>query len=260
MKITVVTPVLNCVKFIRSTIESVLSQRGDFELEYIIIDAVSTDGTREIINEYKNYCKIIIAPDTSVASAINKGMDLATGDVGAILMGDDTYEFGTLQAVADAFKKNPRQKWLYGRCKIVNEKGEEIRKSISLYKNIIGYFYSRNILLCENYINQPATFWRLDFWRQIGGWHSEFNRADDYHMWIKMASLSSAIHIRKYLSNFRIHAESFTSNFFEVQIDEELKIAGLHATKLHMIMHKLLCSLRRITYRLLSKINKTVIR
>ena len=258
MKVSIVTPVLNCQEFIRETIESVINQKGDFELEYIIKDGGSTDGTLDILNEYKDKVTIVTKKDSSVAEAINLGMGMATGDIGAVLMGDDTYEEGAILKVVDAFKAYPQKRWLYGKCKIINSSGGEIRKSIKLYKNLVGFYYSKHILMLENYISEPAVFWRMSLFCEIGGWHSVYIRADDYHMWMKMAQVGSAIHIRKYLSSFRLHSASFTSNYFEGQIEEELKIASNYCNSSQLLVHKVLCLARKTIYRTCSKINRVM--
>lgn len=249
MKVSIVTPVSNSREFIRDTIESVINQKGDFELEYIVKDAGSTDGTIDIINEYRDRAIIVVKKDSSVAEAINIGMEIATGDIGAVLMSDDIYEEGAIQIVVDAFKAYPQKRWLYGKCKIINSKGLEIRKAITLYKNLMGFFYSKHILILENYISEPAIFWRMDLFREIDGWYSIYSRADDYHMWIKMAQLGSALHIRKYLSSFRSHPASFTSNYFEFQIEDELQIASNYCNRFQLFIHKVLCMARKIIYR-----------
>jgi glycosyltransferase involved in cell wall biosynthesis len=157
-KVSVVTPVYNGENYIRETVESVLSQKGDFELEYIICDGMSTDRTLEILEEYKNSCRIISRNDGSPQEAINYGMNLATGEIACWLNADDLFSPGALEAVVKAFEKHPERRWLYGRCCIIDSSGGEIRKCISFYKHFIGFFYSWNILLCENFISQPSTF------------------------------------------------------------------------------------------------------
>ena len=240
MKISVITPVYNGVKFIRETIESVLAQTGDFELEYIICDSLSDDGTAEILKEYATTGKIqlISRKDQGPCDAINYGMNLATGDIGCWLNADDLFEPDALQKVVTAFKKAPNTQWMYGRCRIINEAGVEIRKPITWYKNLLGYFYSRNILLCENFINQPATFWRMELWRELGGGlNSKYKAAWDYELWLKMAESSPALHLRENLAIFRRHDGSISENNFEQQFTEELAIASEYGNCIHHLIH-----------------------
>lgn len=252
MKISIVTPCLNSKKYIRQTIESVLSQRGDFELEYIIRDGCSTDGTLDILNEYEDRCTIISEKDGSPQEAINAGMNMAAGQIGAWLNADDIYLPGTLQKVAEAFKNNPNKQWLYGRCNIIDENNKEIRKPVTCYKNLAGYFYSKNSLLCENYVNQPATFWKMDLWHKVSGnLSSNYKAAWDYELWLKMAQKSKAIHVRKLLSSFRRHTESISENHFEKQFKEELEISKQYGNFICYLIHLISIKLRTFIYKIL---------
>lgn len=237
MKISVITPVYNGEKFIRRTMDSIHSQKGDFELEHIVCDGQSCDGTLDILKDYPQ-ARVISRKDGGPFNAINYGMNLATGDIAAWLNADDVYCPGTLAKVMEYFEKNTQCQWLYGNCPIIDANDREIRKMITLYKEIIGCFYSKNILLCENFINQPATFWRLDFWKKVGGLKSEYKAAWDYELWLKMAEIAPAHHLRCDLANFRRHEESISENFYERQFAEELKIASEHGNFLHRLIHK----------------------
>jgi glycosyltransferase involved in cell wall biosynthesis len=253
MKISIITACLNSKRYIRQTIESVLSQKGDFELEYIIRDGCSTDGTLDILEEYKDKCIIISQKDGSPQEAINSGMNMANGDIGAWLNADDIYLPGALQAVVETFQNNPKKQWCYGRCNIINENDLEIRKPITWYKNLIGGIYSKNILLCENYINQPSTFWKMNLWQQVSGnLDTKYKAAWDYELWLKMANSSNAIPIRKLLSSFRRHNDSISENHFEKQFYEELEISKQYGIIIHYYIHLLLIKLRTIIYKTLS--------
>ena len=107
MKISIITVVRNNASTIKDTIDSVLKQTYS-NVEYIVIDGSSTDCTIEIIQGYKKYIKKFISEkDKGVYDAMNKGINLATGDVIGLLNGDDVYFDETvLQNVANAFKKN----------------------------------------------------------------------------------------------------------------------------------------------------------
>lgn len=237
IRISIITPVYNAEKFIRRTMDSIHNQQGDFELEHIVCDGLSTDGTLDILKEYPQ-AKVISRKDGGPFNAINYGMNLATGEIAAWLNADDIYQPGTLAKVADYFRKNPQCQWLYGNCPIIDANDREIRKAITLYKEIIGYFYSRNVLLCENFINQPATFWRMDLWRKIGGLQSVYKAAWDYELWMKMSAEAPAAHLHSDLACFRRHEDSISENFFEKQFTEELQIASEYGNLLHRLIHK----------------------
>jgi len=236
-KVSVITAVYNGEKYIRETVESVLAQTGDFELEYIICDGRSTDRTLDILAEYKDSCTIISRRDGSPQNAINYGMNMATGDIACWLNADDIFTPGALAMVVKAFEKYPERRWLYGKSCIIDSEGREIRKLITLYKNMLGFFYSWNILLCENFINQPSTFWKLDLWREVKELDSGYKAAWDYELWLNMALKSRPVHLRKYLSAFRRHESSISENNFEKQFSEELEIARKHCNFIHYIIH-----------------------
>jgi glycosyltransferase involved in cell wall biosynthesis len=237
MKISVITPVYNGEKYIRRTIESILSQKGDFELEYIVCDGKSTDGTLRILEEYKDRCIIVSRKDGSPQAAINSGMEMATGDIGCWLNADDIFEPGALQAVAETFRKRPACRWLYGRCRIIDENGREIRKPVTLYKNLLGYFYSRATLLCENFINQPSVFWKMDLWRSVDKLSGKYRAAWDYELWMNMADKARPAHVRKMLASFRRHPESISQNNFDKQFSEELEISRKYGNIATYFLH-----------------------
>ncbi len=255
-KISVITPVLNGKRFIQQTIESVLSQTGDFELEYIIKDGGSTDGTPDLLKEYEDHpaITVISRKDTSLYDAINQGFEHATGDVGCWINADDYFEPGTFQKAIHAFEAHPDKKWLYGRCDIIDDTEREIRKPITMYKNLIGWRYSYKMLLCENYINQPATFWKMDLWKQVGGLSLDYKITADYHLWLKFAQESNAIALHKKLAHFRRCGESISDNQFEQQFKEELEISNTWGTPLSKATHRFNCWKIITAYKLLSQL------
>lgn len=247
---------LNGERFLRKTIDSVLAQTGDFELEYIIKDGGSIDGTRAILEEYAKYpaVTVISKKDKSLYDAINQGFELATGDIGCWINADDVYELGAFQKMIAGFKRNPKRQWIYGRCDIIDDKDNEIRKPISGYKNMIGWFYSYNTLLSENYISQPSTFWKMDLWHKVGGLSIEYRIAADYHLWLKFAQVSKAIAFHQNLAHFRRCGESISDNQFERQFQEELEIARIFCGTITYKIHQFNCWKIIAAYKLLSKI------
>jgi glycosyltransferase involved in cell wall biosynthesis len=233
-----VTPVLNSARFIRRTIESVLEQQGDFELEYIICDGGSTDKTVEIIREYQDRCRLIQRPDSGPADAINFGMDKAAGEICGWLGADDLLLPGALNLVVKTFSENPQHEWLYGRCRIIDENETEIRRGITFYKNLLGCCFSRQVLWTENFISQPATFWRADLWRRCGGLDTAYKAAFDYDLWLRFAAQSAPLSLPVYLASFRRHSASISELNFTVQFSEELAISQREASSLCYQIHR----------------------
>ena len=103
MKLSIITVVWNAVSTIEQTICSVLEQRCRADVEYLIIDGGSTDGTLEVIDRYRDrLARVVSEPDDGLYDAMNKGIRLATGDVIGIINADDYYLPGAFQTVEDA--------------------------------------------------------------------------------------------------------------------------------------------------------------
>jgi glycosyltransferase involved in cell wall biosynthesis len=214
-KISVITPSLNQADFIERTIDSVLSQNYP-NLEYIVIDGGSNDGTLEILKKYDSQIKWISEKDQGQADAINKGLKMATGQILTYLNSDDLYEARALEKVACFFKKNPKTMWVYGKCRIIDENDKEIRKIITWYKNFWLKKYSYNKLLAMDFISQPAVFWRKELTEEIGTFNINEHLVMDYGYWLRAGRKYSAGVINDYLAKFRLHQSSKSSKqFFE---------------------------------------------
>src|SRR3989344_6836696 len=152
-KISIVTPTLNQGKYIEKSITSVLEQ--DYpNLEYLIMDGGSTDGTLKILKKYENRLNWYSGKDRGQSDAINKGLKKTSGEILAFLNSDDYYERNTLLKVGKFFQDNPNAMWVTGKCKIIDAQGVETRTVITAYKNfILKYLRYRNILHIINFIS-----------------------------------------------------------------------------------------------------------
>jgi len=240
MKITIVTPSYNQATFIERTIESILGQNYP-DLEYIVMDGGSTDGTVEILKKYGSQILWKSEKDSGQSEAINKGLRMATGDIVAFLNSDDTYEPGSLQAVADYFNKKKDIMWAYGKCHIIDENDLEIRKPITWYKNLLLRKYSYRKLLAENYISQPATFWRREVHKEIGYINEKEHFTMDYEFWLRLGQKFRAGVINKYIANFRMYDTSKSGSLSNPQFVDELRIARKFSGnyKLPIFLHQI---------------------
>ncbi|MDO9231853.1 MAG: glycosyltransferase family 2 protein [bacterium] len=224
MKISIITPSFNQVKFIERTIQSVLSQNYP-DLEYIVMDGGSTDGTIEVLKKYSDRIIWKSESDAGQSNAINKGLKMATGDIVAYLNSDDTYEPEALKKVAEFFQNNPDKKWVYGKCKIIKENDQEIRKPITFYKNLLLKKYNYAKLLSENFISQPATFWKREIHSKIGFFDENEHYCMDYEFWLRIGKKYPAGVINAYLANFRYYATSKSGSVNKKQFQDELRLA-----------------------------------
>lgn len=254
MKLSVVTPSFNQASFIERTIASVVSQTGDFDLEYIIIDGGSTDGSIEIIKHYAEKdprIQWVSEPDSGQSNAINKGLSQATGDIVSFLNSDDVYYPGTLQCAAKLFQDQTVQ-WAYGKCRIINEHDVETNKLITWYKNIVGYFYQYWLLLVVNYISQPATFWRRSVLTEIGLINEQEHLVMDYDYWCRLGQNYPARHIRQYLAGFRLYGTSKSGQRFVQQFQQEYAIAKQYThSRLILWLHKIHTMLIVLVYKVI---------
>lgn len=241
-KISIITPSYNQAEFIERTILSVITQKWDFEIEYIIMDWWSTDKTVEIIKNIQNqidtwaiqiYCKKVTImwkseKDKWQSDAINKGMLVATGDIITYINSDDTYKSDAFEHVIKALSKSWKQR-CYGKCAIIDKRDQEIRKPITWYKNFIWKKYSYAKLLTENFISQMTVFWTKEAMKEVWLFNENEHLCMDYEYWLRVWSKFPPIYIPKYIANFRFYQTSKSWSTFMKQFKDELRIAQKHA-------------------------------
>lgn len=198
--VSIITPSFNQAQFLEQTIQSVLGQ--DYpQIEYIIVDGGSTDGSVGMIKKYEGRLAWWISEqDQGQTDAINKGFAHSKGEVLAWINSDDTYN---PRAVGQAVKyliENPDVAMVYADCNFINEAGQ-----------VIGKFNSKQTdyrRLREGYVHIPqqTMFFRAKYWQELGPLDPSFYFAMDYDLWTRIASKAPI----KYLAgqtwaNFRIH-------------------------------------------------------
>ena len=181
MKISVVTACLNNADTIEETILSVIGQ--DYpDMEFIIIDGGSTDGTLEIIEKFRpSISKIISEKDNGIYYALNKGIDLATGDIIAFLHADDLYSNTTvLSGVMKVFsEKNPQG--VYGDLFYVDR--EDISKVTRYWK---AGKYKHGLFLKGWMPPHPSFFLKKECYEKFGKFNTSFESAADYELMLRM--------------------------------------------------------------------------
>lgn len=226
MKISIITPSFNQRVFLRETMQSVLTQRGDFELEWIVIDGGSHDGSVSLLKESGDPRLIWSSePDRGQSDAVNQGLAKASGDLVGWLNSDDLYTPGALESVRRTFLEHPGIAWLAGRCAIIDADGRRIRQGVTEYKNeqLARYTYRR--LLRENPISQPAVFWRRPFGQGVGPLDLSLRHAMDYDLWLRMGRRADPYILPRTLALFRLHQHSKSGTETAPRFAEQYQVA-----------------------------------
>lgn len=210
MKVSIITVCYNSAATIRSTIESVLVQ--DYpDVEYIIIDGASTDDTLSIVRQYQGKISTIVSePDKGIYDAMNKGINVATGDIVGILNSDDFYETNdVLSAVVQTFNNSPDVQLVFGDLVFV--------KPVNLTK--ITRFYSlpnfKPWKLRFGWMPpHPATFIKKRAYDKYGLYKTTFKIAADYELFVRLLLVKNLTykHLNKVLIRMRSGGAS-TSGF-----------------------------------------------
>jgi glycosyltransferase involved in cell wall biosynthesis len=258
MRISIITPSYNQGDYIDRTIQSVLDQTGDFELEYIVIDGGSTDRTLEILKRYEGRLRWVSEKDRGQAHALNKGLREVTGEVVGWINSDDRYEAGAFQKVCDAFRRQSGSQWIVGRCRIIDERDREFRRMITRYKNRCLDRYSYDRFLTENFISQPATFFKRSFARDVGPLNEALHFTMDYDLWLRMGAKADPVILKDYLASFRYYAGTKTHSSLSGFLPELHALSRQYAGGRRDILLRGWLSRTRtqIVYRLLNRIEQ----
>jgi glycosyltransferase involved in cell wall biosynthesis len=228
MRISIITPSFNQGDYIQRTIESVLNQKGNFELEYVVIDGGSADRTLGVLKLYEERLQWISEKDRGQAHAVNKGFEKVTGDIIGWINSDDRFEDGAFEKVCSIFHDNPDCRWLIGRCRIIDERDREFRKLITRYKDRQLGRYSYDRLLTEDFVSQPAVFFRGSFLREVGPLDESLQFALDYDLWLRMGAKTDPVIIPDVLASFRYHNLSKTSSQLDRSLAEVRQLCHLY--------------------------------
>ncbi len=219
LKISIITPSFKQAQFLEQTISSVLSQNYP-NLEYIIIDGGSTDGSVEIIKKHEKHLIYWVSePDQGQSQAINKGILKATGTIINWLNSDDYYEPETLSTIASAFEKTDVKVVMGKSCLFQSE--QTIRYSNGTY------IFPGNLPKTIGWarIDQPETFFRKEAWDKVGLLNEQLHYTMDREWWMRYLyhfGLAGIVKIDEVLVNFRMHEQSKTvsaSEKFQVEHD-----------------------------------------
>jgi glycosyltransferase involved in cell wall biosynthesis len=217
-KISVVTPSYNQAEFLERTIVSVLSQ-GYPNLEYIIIDGGSTDGSVDIIRKYADKLSYWISEkDKGQTDALNKGFRRCTGDIVAWLNSDDEYCCDSLKSAAREFMSDSSLDIVFGNRLTVDENGKILRDDRHTRVTFPA------LILYGQVISQPASFWKRSLFDKYGYLDESLKFCMDYEFYCRIGTNIKTKHIKTHLAKFRRHSSSKTCTVQDVFREEHGRI------------------------------------
>lgn len=247
MKISIITVCYNSAVTIRDTIDSVLSQNFE-DLEYLIIDGGSTDGTLEIVRGYGDLVsKVVSEPDRGIYDAMNKGISLANGEIVGILNSDDFFECTTvLKDVEASFIAHPEVDLVFGDVVFVDP--PELDKVVRYY----GSAHFREWKLRFGWMPpHPATFVRREAYQKVGQYSTSYKIAADYEMFVRLLLINKLRfgRINKVLVRMRSGGASTSGIRSSVRLNTEI----VRACKANGVYTNLFFVLTKIPFKLLER-------
>lgn len=216
-RLSVIIPSYNQGVFIERTISSIVEQ-GYPDLELILMDGGSTDSTMQIVERFRHHFAVIEhGPDKGQADAIFRGFAMATGQIMAWLNSDDTYAPMTLLKVGAYFRDNPSAQFVYGDYELIDAQDNVIahKRQPEFNLGVVKYAFLT--------IPQMSAFWTRNLYLRSGGVDPSLRFAMDYDLFVKLGSLSAAVHLPGVIGRFRIHKDSKTANMEPIrQADDRL--------------------------------------
>lgn len=203
--VTIVTPSFNQARFIGATIESVLSQ--DYaNIEYIVMDGGSTDGTGGVVAPYSDRLTFISEPDRGQADAINKGLQMANGSIVAYLNSDDLLLPGAVTAAVTALLEDPDLGAVYGEGYRIDADGNviarfEVTEEFNLWK----------LVNVSDYILQQTVFWRRSVFDTIGFFDLDLHYGLDWEMLMRTGKRFFMGYLPQFMGCLREYPEAKTS-------------------------------------------------
>lgn len=190
--VTIITVVYNDKKGIERTINSVLNQSYP-DIEYIIIDGGSNDGTQQVIERYRSHISNYISgPDDGIYDAMNRGLRLANGDLIGIINSGDFLEEGALEQVVKAYNEHPDADVYHGMLRIYSVSGQ--------FMQVIG---NASTFLSTGMIEHPACYVKRSAYEKFGHFDLQYTSSADYDFMLRLWKQNASFHfIESILANF----------------------------------------------------------
>lgn len=207
MRVSIVTISFNQAAFLERALRSVLTQSYP-DIEYIVVDPGSTDGSREIIDRYREHlAAVVLEPDSGPADGLNRGFALASGEIFAYLNSDDMLLPDAVAQAVRAFQRNPSADVVYGHGYVIDEDDLVLRPFHSRRFTQWRYVYEASDVM------QQATFIRTSAFIAAGGFNPDNRVMWDAELLIDLAQAGSRfVRVDEYWALFRLHGASISGS------------------------------------------------
>jgi glycosyltransferase involved in cell wall biosynthesis len=203
-KVSVITPAYNRASLLEETIQSVLSQ--DYpNLEYIVLDDGSTDGTLEVIKKYDGQIRWDSHPNMGETRTVNKGFSMATGEIIGVINSDDPLLPGAIRELAAKLVAEPEVLVVYPDWDIIDEHGKFLQN-----EKTRDYDYA-GMLRDWHCVPGPGTFFRQSVVRKLSGRDPQFRYVADFDFWLRAGLIGPFARVAKTLATFRMHPDNATT-------------------------------------------------
>lgn len=222
--LTIITPSFNQGHFIEETILSVLSQNYP-NLEHLVLDGGSTDSTVEILKKYP-HIRWVSEQDRGQTHAVNKGVQMAKGEIIGWVNSDDTFMPGAFDVVIERFRTEPACRVVFGDYHAIDERGATLYST----KGFCGPYVDMIRWWDYTYaIHQPTLFVRREVFQTAGLLDESYHYTMDYEWWLRVARLYSFEHIPYYIATYRMHRDAKTFAPLEQYVyPEQLRASKKH--------------------------------
>jgi len=212
VKISLVTPCFNSAAYLEDTIRSVLSQEIP-DLEYMVVDGGSTDGTADIIRKYADRLAWWVSErDSGQVDALNKGFARATGEIVGFINADDVLLPGALRAVHEAFARQPEVDLLYGEVEWIDSEGRPTGSHAGKISDLGEALDIYSVWWSQRQWVQPEVFYRRELKERVGVFDQRYNLAFDFDFWVRCFRAGARVaRIPEQLVQFRVHANQKSS-------------------------------------------------
>lgn len=202
-KVSLVVPVYNAEDYIAEAIESVLAQSYN-DVELIVVDDGSSDGSLEIINTYASRCTVISQENRGQSAALNAGWQMSTGDILGYLSADDKLESSAVERLVSAWKSQPAAVMVYPDYWLIDESSRAIR-----LVEAPSFDYA-DVVLRGGCPVGPGALFKRELLELTGGWDCRLRQIPDYDFLLQVGLFGDVLHVREALANFRVHGGSQT--------------------------------------------------